>query len=38
MNSFDPLLDRQVPPKWIFTVVPVRETQGVKPENGKHYI
>jgi len=29
MLSFDPLLDWQVPPKWMFTFIPVRKEKGV---------
>lgn len=29
MRSFDPLLDWQVPPKWMFTFIPVHQTGGI---------
>ncbi|MFC7522653.1 family 20 glycosylhydrolase [Parapedobacter sp. GCM10030251] len=29
MGSFDPLLDWQVPPKWMFTFVPVHKGKGI---------
>lgn len=29
MNTFDPLLDWQVPPKWMFTVIPVHQENGI---------
>ncbi|WP_436831926.1 family 20 glycosylhydrolase [Parapedobacter sp. DT-150] len=29
MNTFDPLLDWQVPPKWMFTVIPVHRGEGI---------
>jgi N-acetyl-beta-hexosaminidase len=29
MNNFDPLLDWQVPPKWMFTFIPVRKNTGI---------
>lgn len=32
MSTFDPLLDWQVPPKWMFTVVPVRKGNGINLE------
>jgi hypothetical protein len=32
MSTFDPLLDWQVPPKWMFTVVPVRKRNGINLE------
>jgi hexosaminidase len=28
MASFDPLLDWQVPPKWMFTFIPVYREKG----------
>ncbi|MBX3253876.1 MAG: beta-N-acetylhexosaminidase [Chitinophagaceae bacterium] len=31
MGKFDPLADWQVPPKWMFTVIPVQEGNGMNP-------
>lgn len=32
VSTFDPLLDWQVPPKWMFTVVPVHKGSGMNLE------